>query len=856
MKGTADRLSRTGGKQADFTVQLVNMDLRELKKDYLQKRAGLEQEYLDVKRTRDFLEKHTGLLDEMIRELSRFFLSSQSFSIIAIGGYGRREMLPHSDLDLLVVHDCADSGLVHGMASPLITSLWDLLRDVGHQVWSIAELEKMDSSANFEFVLALRDGRYVAGDKTLASRVIEEIFPDLFHGNREFFINIIHSEVNKRYSRQKYTIFQLEPDVKESPGGLRDHLASCWLNDLAGAPPYCRYSDSDVAAAHEFMIGLRILLHIIAGRNDNKLSISRQEKISFMLSPESGDPCSKEDIRSAIEGFMRQYYINARILNDRCRTMLDITLPDKDARELGVSDLEEPVDAVTVLEIFNRAGSENARLSYQLKNLIAGEVPRIRENLDVPGIKESLLRFFRPFRGMSTLLWEMYDLGFLETLFPEFSAIKARFCWDYYHRYTVDEHTILAIRNIERLTSPDDDQPGSGPSDKRFASLLAESSEPVYINLALLFHDIGKGMEGDHSVTGAKLAEKALRRLGFSRQEREAVMFLVLHHLAMSTVVFHRDHNDEKVLNEFTDLVSDTETLRRLTLLTYADVKAVGPGTLNDWKKDQLWDVYIRAYRKLTLGYGAERIDEDDLGFDRKLIKGLPGKLDKAGFEKFLEGFPLSYLRTRPEKIYRHFKLASRLNDENPVQSNISRSNGLYELCVVTPDRRRLFARIAGMLSYFDMDIVKGYGFANKQDIVLDFFEFFDRNDRFRYSREIRRFRKMLHDVLTDRSSIREMLKQKTASPLVLKMGNLEPVVYFEDDIERRLTLMEIISPDKPGLLYLIGSILSSCECDIELLLINTEGEKAVDVFYLRHNNGILPEQIKEQLKKEILESL
>ena len=347
-----------------------------------------------------------------------------------------------------------------------------------------------------------------------------------------------------------------------------------------------------------------------------------------------------------------------------------------------------------------------------------------------------------------------------------------------------------------------------------------------------------------------------MKRLGFAKEEREKISFLVLHHLAMSTIVFHRDHNDQKVLDEFADLVSDTETLRCLTLLTYADVKAVGPGTLNNWKKDQLWDVYVKTYRKLTLGYGSERIDEDDLGFDRNLIKGLPAAINKLDFEEFLEGFPLSYLRTKPKKIYKHFKLASRLNADNPVQSSISRSNGLYELCVVTPDRSRLFARIAGMLSYFDMNIVKGYGFANNKDTVLDFFEFFDSNSRFRFPRERRRFREMLHEVLTDRRSLREMLKQKEASPLVLKMGQLEPVVYFEDEKEREITLLEIISPDKPGLLYSIGSILSSCDCDIELLLINTEGEKAVDVFYIRHNNGILPDNVKMELKRQILDTL
>ena len=832
------------------------MDIKELRKDYLQNRSGLEKEFLARRDSARFLSRHSELLDELIQTVARPALEEFSFSIIAIGGYGRREMLPHSDVDLLVVHNSPDPAKVQKTVTPLITALWDLINDLGHQVWSITDLEELDIKEHYEFVLALRDGRYVTGDRKMASEVIDRIFPAVFKGEKEFFIEIVHSEIKKRHSLQKHTIFHLEPDIKESPGGLRDHLAAGWLEDLAGEPVFFKHSRADVDAAHEFMLGLRILLHIISGRNNNKLTIDQQEKISFMVSPLEGEPRSQEEIRAAIEAFMKRYYINARILNDRCKTMMDVSRPDKESRELDISDFGSLDNAVAVMNVFIKAGTEGSRISYALKKKITSLLPGIKNQENLPEIRESLIEFFKPFPGMSALLWEMYNLGFLELIFPEFSHIKARFCWDYYHRYTVDEHTILAIRNIEKLITSDNGGKPGNPADRRFASLLEESSGPVNITLALLFHDIGKGGEDEHSAAGARITEKALKRLGFAKEEREKISFLVLHHLAMSTIVFHRDHNDQKVLDEFADLVSDTETLRCLTLLTYADVKAVGPGTLNNWKKDQLWDVYVKTYRKLTLGYGSERIDEDDLGFDRNLIKGLPAAINKLEFEEFLEGFPLSYLRTKPKKIYKHFKLASRLNADNPVQSSISRSNGLYELCVVTPDRSRLFARIAGMLSYFDMNIVKGYGFANNKDTVLDFFEFFDSTSRFRFPRERRRFREMLHEVLTDRRSLREMLKQKEASPLVLKMGQLEPVVYFEDEKEREVTLLEIISPDKPGLLYSIGSILSSCDCDIELLLINTEGEKAVDVFYIRHNNGLLPDNVKMELKRQILDTL
>jgi [protein-PII] uridylyltransferase len=289
------------------------MNIKELRKNYLKNRSELEKEYLARSDPGEFLARHSALLDDLIKAAIQPFLNELDFAIIAIGGYGRREMLPHSDVDLLVVHNCSDSGKVKQTISPLITTLWDLIEDVGHQVWSLNDLVQQDIKDNYEFVLALRDGRYLAGDRKIAAGVMEKIFPEVFHGGKEFFIDIIHSEVDKRYSRQKFTIFHLEPDIKESPGGLRDHLAAGWLEDLVGEPAYFKHSREEVSAAHEFMLGLRIFLHILSGRHNNKLSIDQQEKISFMGSPEAVEPRSHDDIRAAIEVFMKRYYLSLRI---------------------------------------------------------------------------------------------------------------------------------------------------------------------------------------------------------------------------------------------------------------------------------------------------------------------------------------------------------------------------------------------------------------------------------------------------------------------------------------------------------------------------------------------------------------
>jgi [protein-PII] uridylyltransferase len=522
--------------------------------------------------------------------------------------------------------------------------------------------------------------------------------------------------------------------------------------------------------------------------------------------------------------------------------------PSELSNPLGCADLREPTTVLGLIELFARSLDEGRPLSDPLREKIGALLPGVSANLNYSSLREAIVELFSPRPGLYRVLSDMYELGVLEMLFPEFSDTKARVIRDFYHKYTVDEHTLIAIREVEKLT----DEVSS--DDGRFRKILDDSVSPALLTLALLFHDVGKGRPGRHTEQSSRLAAAALRRFRFPESQQEMILFLIRHHLAMAALVFRRDLEDPDVVDGFANLVSDTEQLRLLTLLTFADIKAVAPGTLNEWKKDLLWQLYVNTYRKLTLGYGEERIEEEDIG--EKLIAGLEPDLDRQVFEKFLEGFPTRYLRAKPREIYEHFRLSTELSADCPVQTRIWKRRNFYELCVITPDRSRLFARIVGLLSYFDMNIFRGYGFSNRSQTVLDFFQFFDPQGRFRHSSERRRFQELLCDAVREEVSIETLIESKEKSVLYRREhAPFESSVYFNDDNRNRFSIVEIIAPDCLGLLYRISREIARLSCDIELALISTEGEKAVDVFYLTHQGTPLCKELKEELTERIIQA-
>ncbi len=820
--------------------------LHELRTEYEERRRSLEERLLADLDADRYLCAHTACVDGLIRRLAEPALAGGRFCVLATAGYGRREQFPHSDVDLLVVHDL-DEHRAEGLIAPFLNALWDTRLNLGHQVWSLSHLQHLTLD-DFEFVLALFNSRIVTGIEDLGLAVIEEIHPRFVQRYRSELLERILAGVRARHEQFSNTIYQLEPDVKEAPGGLRDHLAATWLQRLVGEPRFLSYSPGEVRRAHSFLKRIRILLHLFHRRPDNRLTHPMQEKLAAALGFDG------PGTEASVERLMQEYFLNARVVSGFCAAMLHAARPEEE-NPLGPEDLPPLHTLDGVLEAFRISLDEGRPLSTRARSLILDAVPRLGEGLHLPDLRDQILDLFRPRPGLYQVLSQLYELGVLELLFPEFGTIKARVIRDFYHKYTVDEHTLLAIRIIEDLAV------GESSSDPRFASVLRDTVNPSHLTLSLLLHDVGKSREGRHAEESARMATRALRRFRFDPETVQTVGFLIRQHLAMSAVIFRRDLEDDEVVRRFADLVGDPERLRLLTLLTYADIKAVAPGTLNDWKKDLLWQLYLETYRKLTLEYGEHRIAEASLEQETaatRLLEELEPDIDRAQFERFLDGFPSRYLTsTPPREIYEHFRMCERISPVNPVESHLSRRKSYYELCVVTPDRKRLFAKIVGLLSYFEMNILRGFGFANRNQTILDIFQFSDERKAFRHAEERERFQDLLRKAVVDEISVRRLLQGKEQSVLFRRRTPaFEPSLYFEDEESDRYSILEIIAPDALGLLFRISTEIAELGIDIDLALISTEGHKAVDVFYLSHGGSKLSAALKADLSRNIIQSI
>lgn len=815
-----------------------------LRESYRQAREEIRTQFLEDGDPDRTLKLLTENLDELVSQVAGRYLGEDAFCILAIGGFGRRELYPYSDVDLLFLFRPERRAEAEPAISATLHDLWDLRLHLGQQVWSLDDLKTL-SLDDLEFLLALLDARFLSGDTDLARTLQQEIFPEFLREHDRDLVQRIIALTEERHRAHRNTIYQLEPDLKQCPGGLRDYLVGQWLPRLASAGHFLPYTEAQVEAARGFMRKLRIFLHFFTGRNQNQLTHRLQEEVSRWVGYRG------TSARSGVESLMKEYFLNARILYGFCRRSLASRKDGPPAPSISLDGRRKLGSMEEVLELFRRSVLEGKPLDDECRRAVVRALPALSRKVVFPELRDRIRDLLKPRPGLYRVLGEMYELGVLELFFPEFGSIKARVIRDFYHKYTVDEHSLLAIRSIEDLLATQE------RSDQRFRALLQETSDPDLLVLALLLHDVGKSRAGKHTTASARMAARALKRFRFGRQHVDLVVSLIRGHLDMASVILRRDIEDEEVIRRFADAVNDVPRLRLLCLLTYADIKAVGPGTLTDWKKDLLWQLYVATYRKLTLDFGEERIAEPEI--EARLLENLPPDVDRREFERFLEGFPRRYLSTTSAReVYEHSRLASRLTPERPLQLRLLDQGSHYDLWVVTPDRYFLFARIVGLLSYFDMNILRGYGFANRQNTVLDFFQFVDTRDVFRLNPgERNRCEELLRAAVSDELSVEKLLEGKEKSVLFQpRVPAFAPTIYFEDEHSERYTIMEIVAPDSVGLLYRIGREISAQRCNIELVLISTEGDKAVDVFYLTHEGSKLSPELRERLSENIIRSI
>jgi [protein-PII] uridylyltransferase len=469
--------------------------------------------------------------------------------------------------------------------------------------------------------------------------------------------------------------------------------------------------------------------------------------------------------------------------------------------------------------------------------------------------REALLGFLRPKPGLYARLTEMHDAGLLGQMVPEFKAISFLVVRDFYHKFTVDEHTLLTIKSLERLARPRPVEPVGGrpPDDReRFSRLLAELEAPELLVLALVLHDVGKGSGHSHELESVRIARQAFERLALTEDQRNIVEFLIANHLKMSLVAFRRDTEDPEIVRQFSALVGVEERLKMLCLMTLADVEAVSPETLTPWKEELLWRLYVDTYNNLTLAYADEVIDSRQAAL-AELTAQRPPDLSDSQIAEFLEGLPRRYLQLfSREAVYQQVRLARDLGPD-ALQAWLERKDSGWELTVLTRDRPFLFSNISGVLSSFGMDILRGFAFTKATGLVLDMFHFHDEERFLELNPEgDAELLRVLDLMVRGQTDVAARLKGREEGAFRRRLPGFAPVIHCDNESSRRYTIVEIVAEDALGLLYRMSRSMSELGCDVDQVLIATEGRRAIDVFHLTVNGAKLSGQQQTELTDKL----
>jgi [protein-PII] uridylyltransferase len=777
---------------------------------------------------RQALRQYSQRMDAVIQQLFvEAGIIAQPVGVFALGGYGRRQLCLHSDIDLLVLFAETIGGEDERFLHAFLNPLWDLGLTIGHHVRDVGDGSTLDAD-NPEFLLALTDARPIAGDATLLDRFI-----DAGNATRAATTTVgaLRTLIEQRHARFNDTFYQLEPDVKESPGGLRDLFGAQTMAKLTDPALFAR-GGSDVRAlddAEEFLLRVRSVLHLETKRHNDVLSHELQERAAERLRYPGATP------RQRVERLMGEYFRHARAVDRALRWALrtaptpigpNLVRSGDGIRFVDVRDAASRPESW--LAAFQAAIDDASPVSDEALACVQQNAGRFtfEEFFPAPQHRAALLRFLQPRPGLYARLSEMHDSGLLGQMFPEFKAISCRVVRDFYHKYTVDEHTLLTIRNLERLSAP-------SPGRERFSRLLAELSEPELLVLALLYHDVGKWRDEDHASESTRMAEQMFDRLALDADARADVAFLVGQHLQMSVVAFRRDTEDPEIVRQFADLVGTEQRLKMLCLMTLADVEAVSRETLTAWKEELLWRLYVDTYNHLTLSYGDEVIEPNE-SVTARVVATRPDDLGETEVAEFLQGLPRRYLQLfSADAVYRHVRQAREIGDR-PLQAWLERRDTEWELTVLARDQPFLFSNISGVLSSFGMDILRGFAFTKSEGLVVDMFHFADEERFLELNPEGgSQLIAALEQVVSGGGDVAARLKGREQGIFRRRLPGFAPVIHCDNESSRRYTIVEIVAENALGLLYRVSRAMSESGCDVDLVLISTEGQRAIDVFHL-----------------------
>lgn len=780
--------------------------------------------------------------------------------LMAVGGYGRGEMALYSDIDIAFITPWKQTSWCEQVIEAILYQLWDLGLKVGHSSRSLDDMIRMAKS-DLTIRTALLEGRYVWGDEQLYDQAAIRFQREVAAGTARAFVADKLEERNQRHQRMGDSRYVVEPNLKEGKGGLRDLHALFWIGkyayqvrsvaELVDAGLLTPAELRQFQRAENFLWAVRCHLHIATARAEERLTFDIQREVATRMR------YADRPGKTAVERFMQHYFLTVKQVGDLTGVFLahlDELFAAR-GRRFGLPKLRRrpsalkgfvldrgrlalpnedffAEDPVRLIEMFALADSQQLEIHPLAMRAAARDAKLIDSRIrNDPRANALFLSVLTSPRDPESVLRWMNEAGVFGRFVPDFGRVVAQMQFDMYHHYTVDEHSIRAIGLLAKIEKGElvGDHPNS-------TNIIRQIVSRRVLHVAVLLHDIAKGRGGDHSVLGAQVAEKLCPRFGMTPAETEMVAWLVRWHLLMSDTAFRRDISDFKTVLDFAEKVQSPERLRLLLVLTVVDIRAVGPGVWNGWKRQLLTDLYDAAEEVLRLGHKQrgrrERIDTKQ--------QELAQRLDWApqAFEAFLKRFPDPYWVAEAVDILEsNARLVAEADLQGKplsIEATASPERGATLVTIYTTDHPGLFYRIAGAIHLAGASIIDARIHTTRDGMAVDNFLVQDPFGRpFDEADRLKRLAQAIEDALANRSRLADRLAAKPLPRVRADAFDIEPNVLIDNRASNRYTVIEVNARDRPALLNALAHALFQSKLTIHSAHIATYGERAVDVFYV-----------------------
>ncbi len=794
--------------------------------------------------------------------------AAERVTVVATGGYGRGELAPGSDVDLLFVRPFKQTAWGESVIEFILYMLWDLGLKVGHATRSLAECVRL-AKQDVTIRTAILEARYLWGDQALYDELRKKFWTEVATGKGQDFVEAKLAERDLRHDRQGQSRYLVEPNIKEGKGGLRDLQTLYWIgkylyhvDDAAALVERGVFTKDEYKTfqkAEAFLWNVRVHLHYLVGRAEERLSFDVQPALAASMGY-----VDAEKPRRAVEAFMRAYFLTAKdvgdltrifcaaleVQNKKKRPSLSRILPGFLRPRTSADDFyvengrltADPAifkkDPVNILRIFQIADAKQVDIHPDALRTITRSLDLINDKLrSNPQANEALLSMLTSRQNPERALRLMNEAGVLGRFIPEFGHAVGLMQFNMYHHYTVDEHLIRAVGNVASIERGEhkDDNPLATDIVKRIQSRAV-------LYCAVLLHDMAKGLPGDHSDVGAEIARSLCPRLGMSAADTQSVAWLVKNHLVMSDIAQRRDISDPQTVRDFVASVQSPEMLRLILILTVADIRAVGPGVWNGWKGQLLRELYYAAEQMMMggdqlPGRGA-RVAEAKGLLAARLGDFTPEQRERALSRQY-DNYWLAFETDEQERHARAIAKAETSGDLLCLEATTNDFRAITEVMLYTPDHAGLFSQFAGAIAMSGGSIVDAKVFTTTDGFALDVFSVQDaEGEAFGDAERLTRLRQTITRTLRGEIWPRRELTARRPGRSKASAFKIRPKILFDNEASRIATVVEVECLDRPGLLYDVTQALFESGLSISTAMVATYGERAVDVFYVRDGFG------------------